>query len=56
MDGDERDDERWMDREMDRRILSLMDVDVPMFRTLDDGPDDHIVRFRTEHGKEQMVT
>ena len=47
MDGDERDDEMWMDSEMDRRILSLIDVNVPMFRTLDDGPDDHMGRNRS---------
>ena len=45
-------DEMWMNR----RVLSLMDVNVPMFRTFDDGPDDHMVRYRTEYGKEQMVT
>ena len=37
------DDEMWMDR----RILPLMDVDMPRFRTLDGGLDDHMGRNRS---------
>ena len=36
-------DEMWMNR----RVLSLMDVNVPRFRTLDGGPDDHMGRNRS---------
>ena len=35
-------DEMWMNR----RVLSLRDVNVPRFRTLDCVPDDHMGRNR----------
>ena len=43
VDGYDIDDER----SMVIRILSLMDVDVSRFRTLDGGTDDHMGRNRS---------
>ena len=43
VDGYDKDDDMWMER----RILPLMDVDVPRFRTLHAGPDEHMGRNRT---------